>query len=270
MKIRLPEHWDSEAEDGGGRVIDGKFEDPRNRTTAAAPEATVPPVPATPSLEMTIKGALNGTLVRGRPLDFGELKTLNPVHIAAIIDRAAGMRVEEIAEKYDWQEQWVRKMLRHPDAETIVGRILSSFADQAADPIARLQGYAHEAITTKVNIMRNSRSEVLRDRVASDLLNRAGYGARIMVDMNQTGGFNRVAEEQPQLLHRIAEALDESNTAGASADYSKYVNKAPLDSAVQQGTAPTPADIGNPSVHHPDAAFADPPAATPPDQARVA
>jgi hypothetical protein len=75
-------------------------------------------------------------------------------------------------------------VLASPNAQTVLGEILSVSADRIADPLMRIQGVAHEMINIQLEIARNpSVKDELRSQIASDFLDRAGYGARRQSDV---------------------------------------------------------------------------------------
>lgn len=181
-------------------------------------------------IDLALQGQLTGQ--KGKVND-----VLRPQHIQMCIDRAQGFTNTEIAEKYDYSQTMVSLILAHPDAQVIMGRFLGQVADECTDPIMRLQGYAHEAISVKMELMRGSKSEVLRDKVATDILDRAGYGARRKVEIT-TPKFEEAAVANSSLLSRLSMALEESATA-RELGFSQFVSvpkssllKAPQEVAV--------------------------------------
>jgi len=188
------------------RILPGSEDEVGERRigSPAPAEASEPARPQTVG-EM-IDAALRGELSRDPKSDF---QLLQPAHINVILDKASGFTNKEIAEQRGFHPVYVGKILRHPDAEMILARVLGHMADEAMDPIRRLQGYAHEAINTKIEIMRTSKSEGMRDRVATDILDRAGYGAKRQVEVS-TPRFDEEVAQNAAAMNRLADVLAES------------------------------------------------------------
>lgn len=193
-----------------------------------------------PSLESTqvasqrvqdvILAALRGALPRSRPLRAWEPQKLNSRHIAMCCDRAAGMTAGEISRKYQMAQTYVTAILVHPDSIIIIGAIQSLNADKMTDINARMQGYAHEMLTMKVDIARTTADNRLKDSIASDLLDRAGYGARRQIDLN---ALHRFAVPSAQ-AGMIATALDEDKRV-ATVDYTQFTQRKLSDGALEGG-----------------------------------
>lgn len=172
--------------------------------------------------EVTLK-AMDGSLPRGRELKYWEPPALAPQHIAWCFDRAAGMRNIDIAEKYNVTPERVSVILNSPDAEYLMGEILAVGADRVADPIERMKGFAHEMINVKLSIIRDAEApKSLKNEIASDFLDRAGYGARRKVDVNVKPSITLPVEQGK----RLVDALEESMKV-ADVDYSAYLSRRP-------------------------------------------
>ena len=200
-------------ESGGGIDwdSDGKPEERLDRAPSA-PYADVPAI---------VRAAMQGALPGLRPLKQGEPEKLSPLHIQMILDRASGYKPGEIAQKYDIGPVRVSQILNHPAAELILGAIAARLADRITDPVERMKGYAHECITTKVEIMRDPASpKALRNTVASDLLDRAGYGARQKLDVSKVPAPQE-APLNEETARRLAEGLERAREV-RTMDYSRY------------------------------------------------
>lgn len=168
-----------------------------------------------------VKAAMAGTLPGMRPLKPWESEKLSSLHVQMILDRASGYKPGELAQKYDMTPNRVSQILHHPAAEIIIGAILATLADRIIDPIERLKAYAHECIGVKVAIMRDPTTpRQLRNTVASDLLDRAGYGARQKIDVSKTTApaAEPLSEDTAQ---RLARGLEESRKV-REMDYARF------------------------------------------------
>lgn len=170
------------------------------------------------SVSDVVRDVLAGLLPRGRALRDGEPAVLSALHISMIFDKALGMRTKELAEKYDSTESWVSRIIHHPDAEFLLAAIMGQVADNLTDPRARLEGYAHEAINVKVELLRTSRNDALRDRIATDFLDRAGYGAPQKIDVNSHSTFSL----DPETSAKLSGALDAARRV-STVDYKRFL-----------------------------------------------
>jgi hypothetical protein len=182
-----------------------------------------------------ILAALHGSLPRGRELRPWEPDKLNARHIAMVCDRANGLTGKEIALKYRMSEAWVSVVLTHPDSIVMLGALMSLNADKQTDINARLQGYAHEMLQGKVDIFRTTKDNRLKDSIATDILDRAGYGARQKLDVDSTHRF--VVPASAALA--MSNALSESQRV-ATVDYTQHTGRKlgqpALESGVQGST----------------------------------
>lgn len=216
-----------------------------------------------------VKAALAGELPRLRPLKPSEPDKLSATHVNIIMDRALGFKPHELADKYDMALPRISVILHHPDAEYLIAAIQGRQADALTDPIRRLQGYAHEAINTKIEILRDAKTKPeLRNTVASDILDRAGYGARQKIDVEETHRVVVSAEK----LSTFENVLRESQRV-ASIDYTKYISTPAqvgdeADSAVSQGPAMPLVQSGEPGT--PSAGVSPSPSASPEAGIKVA
>lgn len=175
-------------------------------------------------LQNLIDKAMKGQLPRERELKDHEPQKLNEVHFQWIFDRATGMTGVEIAEKYGYSSVYVNVILAHPDAQFILSTILSMSADKLTDMTARLQHLAPEALNVKVELMRQAKTEALKDKAASDILALAGYGGKtgtsITINNQKNTGPSLVLPEKA--AKGLVEALLASQRV-KELDYSQYL-----------------------------------------------
>jgi hypothetical protein len=119
----------------------------------------------------------NGDVGRGRSLRYWENLKLKPIHIQMIVMKAAGFTQREIARRFDYTEARVSVVVNHPDAMTILGRLVSFQAENLLDIKARIQAHAGEALDTVLHAMRVETKPAARAEIGFKLLDRAGYGA---------------------------------------------------------------------------------------------
>lgn len=207
---------------------------PEGAALEAPPKAALPiDIPG------LIKAALAGVLPRDPSFEWedGMPRTLNAAHIAMLLDRTLGYSNAEIAAKHDYSPVQVSRVLRHPDAQYLIGAMMGKLADRITDPVERLKTYAHEAINTKISLMRTSENEGLRNQIATDILDRAGYGSRRQVDVNETLKFEMPAET----ADAVRTAAHEARRA-ATADFSRFLSRVTQEgeSAGSQPVLPEP------------------------------
>jgi hypothetical protein len=130
------------------------------------------------------------------------------------------MTAAELATKHRLHQVYVNVILTHPDSVQIIGAIQALNADKLTDINARLQGYAHEMLSMKVDIARTTADKRLKDAIATDLLDRAGYGARRQIDLSALHKFV-MPQAQAALL---TQALDEDNRV-ATVDYTQFTQR---------------------------------------------
>lgn len=177
---------------------------------------------------------LAGEAPRGRELKAWEAQSLTPLHIQILFDRADGMRTKELAEKYGWAESRISVVLHHPDAEYFLGEVMGTMADRMADPVERMKSFAHEMVNVKLEIVRDSETpRALKNDIASDFLDRAGYGARKKLDIDTKHSVMIPAASAA----RLADALDASRRV-ATIDYSAYIAPKLLEGTTQEGASP--------------------------------
>src|ERR1019366_3260834 len=122
---------------------------------------------------------------------------------------------------YSVNPQWVCTVLGHPDAESLMGELMSVGADRIADPMARIQAFSHEMINTE---------KKLRNDIAGDFLDRAGYGAQHKTDTKIEHSFKVPAA----IAARLVAGLDESNRI-ADMDYSGFIAERTGGRTLQEG-----------------------------------
>lgn len=189
-----------------------------NGAAAAGSPPSVQPLARIADL---IDKALKGELPRERSPHTWEPQVLTPVHVQMVLDRAMGFQLKEIAERWDYTAAQVANVLAQPDAQTILSTILSMQADKLVSMEDRFAALAPEALNVKVEILRNPEaSPLVRDRVASDLLDRAGYGPRKKLDIDTTHRILLPA----QAATGLRAVLEESRRV-ASVDYSRFLQK---------------------------------------------
>lgn len=171
-------------------------------------------------VESLVVSALKGTLPRERELLPYEAQKLRPRHIAILMRIAAGMTVPEAAIEYRMTTVRINTILKHPDAVKIMAALQAQAADKLSDVGARLQAYSNEMLTMKMEIVRTTKNEGLKDKIASDILDRAGYGPRRQIDLNAKVGMTFPASVAGALVG----ALKESDRI-AEVDYKQFTGK---------------------------------------------
>lgn len=169
-------------------------------------------------LREVIQLAMAGTLPLDRPLETNEPKKFHAKHINLVLDRGMGLTAAEIAEKHDMHQMYVARLLVHPYAQAILTQMLGNAADKMTEPMERLKAYAHEMIDVKIALVRSNIKDTLKNQIASDILDRAGFGARIKVETDNVHRFSLAKEHSQRLLN----ALDEADRV-EDVDYARYV-----------------------------------------------
>ena len=177
-------------------------------------------------LAQILTKAKNGALPRDRaPRHYVEPATLTPAHINMVLDKAAGYTNIEIGERWDYTPVQVANVLSHPDSQTILSTIQAMQAGSLVSMESRFAALAPEALNVKVGIMRDPDvSPGTRDRVATDILDRAGYSPRRHEEHTHKHQIV-VPAEQAQALHS---ALAESQRIGI-VDYSRHLHTSDAD-----------------------------------------
>ena len=177
-----------------------------------------PPTRDSPVPEL-VELAMKGLMPLSRPLKPWEPEKLSPIHIQMLFDRAMGFKGTELSQKYEMDASRVSVILNHPYADRILGAIMATLSDRVIDPIERMRGYAHEMIETKLSIVRDKTTpKGLRNLIASDFLDRSGYGARKQLEITTP----QAPSVPATAITRLTEALNEARKDGIS-DYSRFV-----------------------------------------------
>lgn len=186
-------------------------------------------------IQMVVFAALDGSLAQKVGLQEGDRKKLSARDVALCAEKSLGAMNTELAEKYDLAQETVGVVLRHPFSRAICAAIATMHAERAADPIERIQSFAHEMIDTKLEIVRNDGADLkLRNDIASDFLDRAGYGAKRQVDAEVRHSFTVPKE----LARRLVDGLDESKRVG-DVSYAGFLQRG---AGLQQEGEPAGAD----------------------------
>lgn len=157
-----------------------------------------------PGVEELIQRAMAGAIPRLRELKSWEPDKLNPIHMQIIMLRSTGMKQRRIAEYLGIVESRVSVVLRSPDAQYVLNKLISYAADNVSDMQTRIAAYAPEALDVAVEVMRTSQNAGLRAKTAFEILGLAGYSKTQKV---QVSGGVAVAHGSINLL---ASALRES------------------------------------------------------------
>jgi hypothetical protein len=203
-------------EEGGG--LEGGLPSPQPVAVESTGTSIASHGAAQARVQEVILAALQERLVRNRPLQAWEPQKLHARHIAMLCDRSAGMTPKEISERYKISQVYTNVILTHPDSLIILGAMMALNADKQTDIAARLQGYAHEMLTGKVEIFRTTGDKRLKDSIASDILDRAGYGSRQKLDLSATHRFVLPAAAAIGLTSALQESQRE-------VDYSTYTQR---------------------------------------------
>lgn len=217
-----------------------------------------PPVSGEHMLALTrvsdlIDRALKGELARDCAPGPGQPQVLTALHINMVMDRASGMTNKQIAERWDRSEMNVCNILGHPDSQTILSTILAMQVGTLLTMEARFKQLAPQALNVKVQILNDiSAPPAIRDRVATDILDRAGYAPKQRVETEHKHQVFLPA----QVATGMRAALEESKRV-ATLDYSAFLKDATAEVAPshlhlgsgQPGDVwleppPTPADGG--------------------------
>lgn len=134
------------------------------------------------------------------PLEFG------PQHMQMLMMRAAGMRPKEIAEATGYSQSRVSVILNDPRAKKLIpqltGQMLREFQ---LDVREMIQSYSGEATETIGSLMRHAESEQVRLASAKDLLDRAGFKPKEVV---QHTHVEIGADDAKRILAAIMEARE--------------------------------------------------------------
>lgn len=134
-----------------------------------------------PHIEELFSQAKAGTLQRSRPLKAWEPEKLSDTALQIVLLRAAGMRQTKIVaflnetQGTNLSDSSVSQIVNHPDAQTLLTKLVSYAADEVVDIQTRIKAYAGEGIDEAVRIMRVTNDQRLAAKIAFEFLDRAGY-----------------------------------------------------------------------------------------------
>lgn len=220
----------------------GYFKDDDEPEAGGGQEINVPPPARDNVVPELVVQAMKGAMPLTRPLKPWEPQKLNPTHIQMIFDRAMGMKNHELQDKYEIDGSRVSVILGHPFAERILGAIFATLSERVTDPIERMRGYAHEMIDIKVDIARDKTTpKALKNAIASDWLDRIGYGARRQLEITTP----QAPSVESENYGRLAEALREAKNAQVIS-YTRFVrNSSKKEGEEDESMPPAGENPGN-------------------------
>jgi len=199
-------------------------------------------------LTTLFRRVMDGDLPRGRLLKSNEPDRLDERHLQVVMLRSAGMDQGAIARVTGFTEPWISIILNHPDAQTVLARIIGYASDNILDLNARIQGTAAEAFDTVVHVMRTTADESLSSRNAFEILKMAGYGAVERKQFTHSFGLSDEGARELAAAMKEAQGLQ-------SLEYAEFVDvhvQQQLGSgSVSSGSPATSADSGQTSVSVP-------------------
>lgn len=190
------------------------------------------------SLDTLFAQVMKGELPRGRALKSWEPDRLDERHLNVIMLRASGMDQGRIAQVTGFTEPWVSIVLNHPDAQTVLAKIIGYAADNVLDLNGRIQATAAEAFDKVVNVMRVTPDEALASRNAFEILKMAGYGPLEKKQVNHQFGLS------DEGAHELAMAMREANSL-RSLGYAEFT-VVPDAGSVGSGSPATSSATGQP------------------------
>lgn len=142
------------------------------------------------------------------------VKNWSDRHDLAAILKATGSTNQEIAEKLDYEQAYVSRLLKDPRAVEKMKEVASRVADAAEDVAVRLKLLANEALDTAVYWMQKRESELaaVSVRSAFGILDRAGYSK---VDKKLVGHF----EASPDRLEEMLRLAEKANVVQEEYNY---------------------------------------------------
>lgn len=215
----------------------GRLEKEDDAPLAKSSPVEIPPLfareGAVPELVLE---AMRGEMPLTRPLKSWEPEKLSPTHVQMIFDRAMGLKNTEIAEKFAVDAGRVCVILNHPFATRIMGAIFATLSERVSDPIERMRGHSHEMVDIKLSLVRDSATpRELRNKIASDFLDRSGYGAKKQVEVSTVAAPSVPAAAVTRLTEVLAEVRQ-----GPGASYQRYLRNAARQEG--EGSVPDPVD----------------------------
>ena len=190
-------------------------------------------------LTQTMRAVLSGEVARGRDRKYWENLQLKPQHMQMLIMKAAGFTNNYIAEALDYTPARVSVILNHPDAQVALAALVSYQAEELLDVRARIKAHAGEALNVKLDLMRNSKSDAVRNVAAGDILAAAGYGA---VNKSVNLNANVQARLEPEEAADLKSALRESMEVDA-----EYFSQGPPVSGTNRKAIPAGQEVSVPS-----------------------
>lgn len=127
----------------------------------------------------------------------------SPRHRLIVALHLGGDRNKEIAEKLSVSENHVSIVLNDPRAVHEIARLSGLMADRVVDTGLRLQLYSNEALDEIVDELRTSRNEVVRQKAAFGILDRAGFTPVRQADS---------ADPPPVLPEAVVERMEATTT----------------------------------------------------------
>lgn len=166
---------------------------------------------------------MEGTLPLPRPLRVDEVEKFSAMHVVMVMDMAQGFKNPEIAAKHKVTDGMVCNLRNHPWTQQILSAMLSRLADRLTDPMERLKSYANEAVDVKIGILRDREKPAgLRNAIASDILDRAGYGVKQKIGVEVE---DRTKPSVPAShIGRLTEALMQAQSV-RSVSFERFVVK---------------------------------------------
>lgn len=221
----------------GFKSPDADLEDASQVSTTAPPLRSATAAAKQRILD-TIAGALSGTLPKPETREGSfVLERLNETHIQMVLERAlTNQTYEELGARYGLHPMYIGVICRHPYAQQLIAQVTGAMADSVDDVQERIAATAAEALAIKIELMRTSQLDTVRDRIATDLLDRAGYGARRQVDISKTVNETRTVRVEAQQSSHLARVLAESLCV-AAVDYTQHLAARPSVSRDEEGSA---------------------------------
>jgi DNA-binding CsgD family transcriptional regulator len=117
----------------------------------------------------------NGELI----LDYHSPLNLTPRHKTIIALSATGLNRKEVAQIIGCAPATITNVLKHPDAERLLAQLTSDHVVGITEDVSQgISATAKEAFLTIRGLMREAKSEVVRQNCAFDIMDRAGFKAR--------------------------------------------------------------------------------------------
>ena len=167
----------------------------------------------------------------GSELDYWEPLRLGPRHKTVLALKASGLSGREIASVTGYGEAWVSVIINHPDAQPLLAQLTTDHvAEIATDVRSMIIGAAREAHLKVIDLMRNAKSERVQQLSAFDVLDRAGFKPKEVIQHEKIDLGDKGAQE-------IADALRETR-----ADFAELPQLATSDGVfAKRGEAGSPA-----------------------------